>query len=105
MKASAGQSSTYMLRRKGNREDIAALKDGKGRLLTDSIEKANSLNFCYSSVFGSECRISQIECANSRDPFGINTRISRRRLAAIGENKPARPDSVSAEILKVSSDR
>jgi hypothetical protein len=45
-------------RRKGNREHIAVIKDGKGRLLTDSIEKANSLNFCYSSVFGSECRIS-----------------------------------------------
>jgi hypothetical protein len=34
----------YLKRRKGKRENIAAMKDGNGRLITDSIEKANSLN-------------------------------------------------------------
>jgi hypothetical protein len=39
----------YVKRRKGNREKIPAIKDCNGRPITDSIEKANSLNllrFC-----------------------------------------------------------
>jgi hypothetical protein len=44
-------------RREDNREDIGAIKDGIGRLNVDSIEKADSLNFYYSSVFSSERRI------------------------------------------------
>jgi hypothetical protein len=34
MKVSAGQSSINMLRRKGNREDIAAIKDGNGLFIS-----------------------------------------------------------------------
>jgi hypothetical protein len=41
----------YVKRRKGNREKIPAIKDCNGRIVTDSIEKANTLNFYYSSVF------------------------------------------------------
>jgi oligoribonuclease NrnB/cAMP/cGMP phosphodiesterase (DHH superfamily) len=33
----------YVKRRKGNRENIPAIKDISGRLVTDSIEKANTL--------------------------------------------------------------
>jgi hypothetical protein len=39
----------YVKRRKVNRENIPAIKDGNGRLSTDSIEQANYLNFYYSS--------------------------------------------------------
>jgi hypothetical protein len=49
-------------RRKGNREDIAAITDSNGRFITDSIEKGNSLNFYYSSVFSCEGSISQMVC-------------------------------------------
>jgi len=47
----------YVKRRKGNRENIPTIKDCNGRIITDSIEKANSLNFYYSSVFSSEDNI------------------------------------------------
>jgi hypothetical protein len=55
-------------------------------------------------LFGisSERRISQTQCANSREPFASNSKIIRRRLAAIGKNKSVRQDSVSGDILKLS---
>jgi hypothetical protein len=34
----------YVKRRKGNRKNIPAIKDGNGRLIPDSIEKANSIS-------------------------------------------------------------
>jgi hypothetical protein len=34
----------YVKRRKGNKENIPAIKDVSGQLVTDSIEKANTLN-------------------------------------------------------------
>jgi hypothetical protein len=91
----------YVKRRKGNRENIPAIKDGNGRLITDSIEDANFLNFYYSSVFSCESSIPQIERANSGESFAISTKIIRKKLAAIGKNKLVGPDSVSGEILKL----
>jgi hypothetical protein len=91
----------YVKRRKGNRENIPAIKDDNGRRITDSIEKANSLNFYYSSVFSCERSIPQIECANSGEPFAVSTKIIRKKLAAIGKNKSVGPASVSGEILKL----
>ena len=43
----------YVKRRKGNRENIPAIKDHNGTLITDPIEKANSLNTC-TSLFSRE---------------------------------------------------
>jgi hypothetical protein len=91
----------YIKRRAGNRENIPAIKVGNGRLITDWIEKANSLNFYYSSVFSCERSIPQIERANSGEPFAISIKIFRKKLAAIGKNKSVEPDSVSGEILKL----
>ena len=34
----------YVKRRKGNRENIPAIKDCNGRIITDAIEKANTFN-------------------------------------------------------------
>jgi hypothetical protein len=47
----------YVTRRKGNRKNIPTIKDCNGGIITDSIEKANSLNFYYSTVFSSEGNI------------------------------------------------
>jgi hypothetical protein len=51
----------YVKRRKGNRQNIPAIKDCNGRIITDPTEKANSLNLYYSTVFSSEGTIPQIE--------------------------------------------
>jgi hypothetical protein len=91
----------YVKRRKGNRENILAMKDGNGRLITDSIEKAKSFNFYYSSAFSCERSIPQIQRANSGESFAIGIKIIRIKLAAIGRNKSVGPDSVSGEILKM----
>jgi hypothetical protein len=61
------------------------------------IEKANSLNFHYSSVSSSEGNIPNIQGKNSGEHFTINVKI----IAAIGKNKSVGPDSVSEEILKL----
>jgi hypothetical protein len=65
------------------------------------MEKANSLNFSYSSVFSCGRIIPQIQRANSGEPFIISTKIIRKMLAAIGKNNSVGPDSVSGEILKL----
>jgi uncharacterized protein Veg len=67
----------YVKRLKGNREDTVAMKDANGRLDTDSIEKANALISCYSSVFNCESSISQIQCVNSYEPVAISTKSLR----------------------------
>jgi hypothetical protein len=89
----------YVKIRKSNREDIVVIKDVNGWLITDSIEKANSLNFYYSSLFSCESSISQVQCVNSYEPFAISTEIIRRRLAVIDKNKSVGPDKVSGQIL------
>jgi hypothetical protein len=91
----------YVKRRKGKREIIPAIKDGNGLLITDSTEKANSLNFYYSSVFSCERNIPQIQRANSGEPFTFSIKIIRKRLAALGQNKSVGPNGVSGEILKL----
>ena len=73
----------YIKRRKGNKENIPAIKDCNGRNITDSIEKANSLNFYYYSVFGSD--FLKIQGKISSEPFTIDTKIIRKRIAAIGK--------------------
>jgi hypothetical protein len=62
----------YVKRCKGNRENIPAIKDGNGRLIPDPTKNANSLNLYYSSVFGCERAILQIQRTNSGEPFVIS---------------------------------
>jgi len=51
----------YVQRRKGNRENIPAIKHCNGRIITDAIEKANTFNFYYSTVFSNEGNILHIQ--------------------------------------------
>ena len=46
-------------------ENTPAIKDCNGRIITDSIEKGNSLNFYYSSLFSSDGNIPHILDENS----------------------------------------
>ena len=41
----------YIKRYKGRRENIPTIKDCNGWSITDLIEKANSLNYYYSTIF------------------------------------------------------
>jgi hypothetical protein len=91
----------YVKRRKGNKENIPAIKDCNGRIITDSIEKANCLNFYYSSVFCGEGKIPKIQCENSGEPFTIDIKTIRKGTAAIRKNKSVGPDCFSGEILKL----
>jgi hypothetical protein len=52
----AGAFYKYVKRHKGNRENIPAIKDCNGRLITDSIEKVNSLNSYYTSAMSETSR-------------------------------------------------
>ena len=44
----------YVKRRKGYTENIPGIKDCNGRLIKDPIQKTNSFNYYYSSVFSNE---------------------------------------------------
>jgi hypothetical protein len=65
----------FVKRRNGKREDICAIKDVNGRLITNSKAKTNSLNFGSSSVFGCERRIWRIQCASSDEAFAFSIKI------------------------------
>jgi hypothetical protein len=51
----------YVKRRKGNTESIPTLKDHNGKLITQPIEKANTLNSYYASIFSCERTSPQIQ--------------------------------------------
>ena len=77
----------YVKRRTGNRENIPAIKDHNGKLVTGPIENANSLNSYYASLFSCECNIPQIQSTESGKPFTISINIIRKQLSAIGRKK------------------
>ena len=56
----------YIKRRKGNRDNIPAIKDGDGQIVTDPTEKANLINLYYSSIFSSEDNIPHIQGENTK---------------------------------------
>jgi hypothetical protein len=91
----------YVKRRKGNRENITAIKDSNGTIITDSTEKANILNSYYASVFSCDRNIPNIKSAHSGEIFIINTKRIRKRVAAIGRSKSVGSDSIRDEILKL----
>jgi hypothetical protein len=88
-------------RRKGNRENITAIKDSNGTIITDSTEKANILNSYYASVLSCDRNIPNIKSAHSGETFIVDTKLIRKRAAAIGRSKSVGPDSIPGEILKL----
>ena len=75
--------------------------DHNGRLITDPIERANSLKFYYASLFSCERNNPQIQSAESGKLFIISTNIIRKRLTAIGRKKSVGPDGIPTKILKL----
>ena len=88
-------------RRRGNRENIPAIKGDSGQIITDPIEKANSLNSYYSTVFSCEDNIPQIQGGNTINPFVIDIKTIRRRVRVIGKNRSVGPDRIPGEIIKM----
>ena len=74
----------FVNRRKGNGENIPAIKDCNGRLITDPVVKANNLNNSYASVFNCERVIRGINSTHSDKTFTIKICIIRKMLAVIG---------------------
>jgi len=64
-------------------------------------EEANALTSYYTSVFGCERNVPQTQSTHSSEPLTINTKMIRKRQAAIGRNKSVGPDVVPGEILKL----
>ena len=91
----------FVNRRKGNRENIPAIKDCNGGQITDPVDKANNLNNYYASVFSCERNIPDINSTHSDKPFSIKISIIRKRLAMIGRNKSVGPDGIPRATLKM----
>jgi hypothetical protein len=91
----------YVKRPKGNRENIPAIKDHSGKLITYPIEKTKSLNSYYASLFSYERNNPQIPSTVSGKPFTISNTIIRTRLSAIRKKKFVGPDGTPGEILKL----
>jgi hypothetical protein len=72
---------------KGNREYILAIKDHNGTLITDTLEKANSLNPYYASLFSFEINNPEIQPTQLGKPFTVNINIIRKGLSTIGRKK------------------
>jgi hypothetical protein len=82
-------------------DNIPAIKDCNGGLITDPIDKAKNLNNYYASIFSCELEIADINSPHSDKHFTIKISIVRKRLAMIGRNKSVLPDSIPGTILKV----
>ena len=87
----------YIRRREGYRENIAAIKDCNGRIITDPAGKANSLNYYFSTIFSSEYSIPLIQEGNTTNAFNIDIKTLRRRVRSIGKNKSVGPDRIPRE--------
>ena len=79
----------YVKRRKGNRESILTIKDQYGKIVTDPIEKTNSLNSYYASLFSCERNNPQVQSVESGKPFTIKE-ILRTRWHSWGNFKVRR---------------
>jgi hypothetical protein len=91
----------YVKRRKGNRENIPAIKDHNGKLITQPIKKANTLNSYYASIFSCERIYPQIQSADSDKLFTVSINIIRKRLSA---KKSVGPEGIPGQILKLSGE-
>jgi len=80
----------YVKRRKGYTENIPGIKDCNGRLIKDPIQKTNSFNYYYSSVFSNEGNTQHIQRANSGLLFTIDTKIIRKTVRQIGKKQISR---------------
>jgi hypothetical protein len=77
----------YVKRRKGNIENIQVIKDHNGTLITDPLEKANSLNSYYASLFSCERNNPQVQSIESGKPSPLKKSVG--------------PDGIPGEILKL----
>jgi len=91
----------YVRRRKGNRGNIPAIKDHNGTFISDLLEKANSLNFYYASIFSCESSNLEFQSTQPGNPFTVNISIIRKGLSSIGRRKSVGLDGIPGEILKL----
>jgi hypothetical protein len=63
----------YCKRRTGNRENIPKIKDRNDKLVTEPLEKANTINSYYASMFSSEGNNTEIQSTDSGKPPLIST--------------------------------
>jgi hypothetical protein len=69
----------YVKGRRGNRENIPAIKDRNDKLVTELLQKANTLNSYYASIFSSEGNNTEIQSTDSGKPFTVNINIINKR--------------------------
>ena len=91
----------FVNRRKGKRENIPAIKDCNGELITDPVDKANNLNNYYASVLSCERDIPDINSPHSDKPFNIKISIIKKQLAMIRRNKSIGPDGIPGAMLRM----
>ena len=91
----------YVKCRKGKGESIPATKEYNGKLITDPLEEANSLNAYYASLFSCESNNPEIQPKQPGKLFTIIINIIRKRLSTNGRNKSVGVDGIPEEILKL----
>ena len=91
----------YIKRRIGNRENIPAIEEHNGMLITGPLEKAKFLNSYYVSLFSCESNNPQFQSNQSGKPFNISINTTRKRFSVIGREKSVGPDGIPGEILKL----
>jgi hypothetical protein len=74
------------------------IKGYDDNLITDTMDKANTLNSHYASVFSCEQNYPQIQSTDSAKPFNISINIIMKQLSAIRRNKSVGPDDIPGEI-------
>ena len=89
----------YVKRHKGNRENIFAIKDCNGRIITYAIEKANTFNSLLFDSIHTEGNILHMQAENTGEPLTIDIKTIRR--IKVIDKKSVGPDRVPGDILKL----
>ena len=101
IKVDARQSSISMLNEVKEIEKIFWRSRTIMASSSDPLEKADSLNSYYASIFRCERNNPQIQSTESGKPFTISINSIRKRLSTIVRVKFVGPDVIPGEILKL----
>jgi hypothetical protein len=93
----------YVKRRKGNRENIPAIKDHNGKLIRAN-KKGQRAKTPIMRIFTFKCTNPQIQSTDPCKPFAVSINNIRNRLSAIGRKKSVGPDGIPGEVLKLSGE-
>ncbi len=94
-------SNKYVRRRKGNKEDIPAIRENGNTLYTDNREKADAFNKYFSSVFKNCTDHPFIQVSSVANQFNIEVNVLWNKVKSMKNGMSRDPDDISTDLIKL----